>query len=151
MDETIIEKRTTTTPEIIPTLQWVRASDGLIGGVCKGMCDSFGFPVWALRLAWLFLLLWFGTGAFLYIICWIAFPREDKIPEALQGKIFGVCSKLSVKFDLEIGLVRLIAILLLLSSGGLVILAYIVAAMLLSDEPRPSATREERHKKFYSN
>ncbi|MGE0631078.1 MAG: PspC domain-containing protein [Pseudobdellovibrionaceae bacterium] len=137
------------TGEIVPNLMWVRASDGMVGGVCKGLADSFGLPTWALRLAWLFLILWFGTGLLLYIICALSLPREDKIPAAMNGKILGVCAKLSKKLDVEIGVVRFIAICLLLGSAGVALFAYIIGAVVLSEDSKPTSTRSERHSKFY--
>jgi phage shock protein PspC (stress-responsive transcriptional regulator) len=49
----------------------------IIGGVAGGMAETFGLPVWLLRLIWLILLLPGGLpGLVPYIVLWIVLPAR---------------------------------------------------------------------------
>ncbi len=49
----------------------------MVGGVAGGMAAFAGIdPAWV-RIAWLALFFFGGTGILLYIICWIAIPESD--------------------------------------------------------------------------
>jgi phage shock protein C len=47
-----------------------------IAGVCAGLAQYYGWNVTALRIIWLVLILFAGTGGLLYIILWIVMPNE---------------------------------------------------------------------------
>jgi phage shock protein C len=47
-----------------------------IAGVCAGLAQYYGWNVTALRVIWLLLLLFGGTGGLLYLILWIVMPNE---------------------------------------------------------------------------
>lgn len=47
-----------------------------IAGVCAGLAQYYGWNVTALRIIWLLLILFAGTGGLLYIILWIVMPNE---------------------------------------------------------------------------
>jgi phage shock protein C len=47
-----------------------------IAGVCMGLARRFGWNVTLLRIVWLLLFLFAGTGGLLYIILWIIMPSE---------------------------------------------------------------------------
>ncbi len=55
----------------------VRPREGRwIAGVCLGVARHFGWDPVAVRLIWLLLLLFAGTGVLLYVILWIVMPNE---------------------------------------------------------------------------
>ena len=47
-----------------------------IAGVCAGVAQYYGWNVTTIRLLWLLLFLFAGTGGLLYIILWIVMPCE---------------------------------------------------------------------------
>lgn len=53
-------------------------TDKKIGGVCGGLAKFLDINVTIIRVIWLIALLCYGTGLLLYIILWIAVPRENK-------------------------------------------------------------------------
>lgn len=56
--------------------EWVRPRQGRrIGGVCLGVAQHFGWNVTAVRLVWLLLFLFAGTGGLLYLILWVIMPN----------------------------------------------------------------------------
>ncbi|MGZ3722205.1 MAG: PspC domain-containing protein [Bdellovibrionales bacterium] len=120
-------------------MKWVRAKDGAIFGVCKGLARSLDIPVGVFRLLWVASILFFGVGFGLYILLAITLPREDKTVEALDPWILGVCSKIALRSDLEVGIVRFLAICLALLSGGAALVGYIVLYFVL-DEKKPQSS-----------
>ena len=49
----------------------------LVAGVAGGIAETFGFPVWLVRLVWLFLLLPGGLpGLVPYLVLWIILPAR---------------------------------------------------------------------------
>ena len=55
----------------------VRPREGRrIAGVCAGLAEYYGWNLTALRIIWLLLILFAGTGGLLYIILWIVMPNE---------------------------------------------------------------------------
>ena len=53
-----------------------RRDQKVIAGVAAGVANYFGWPVTAVRVLWLLLLLFGGTGGLLYLILWIVIPLE---------------------------------------------------------------------------
>ena len=47
-----------------------------IAGVCAGVAQYYGLNLTAVRLIWLLLFLFAGTGGLLYLILWIVMPNE---------------------------------------------------------------------------
>lgn len=120
-------------------LKWTRSADGAIFGVCKGVARTLDLPVGVLRLIWIASILMFGAGLWLYLALAIALPREDKIEKAKGSMILGVCSKISKRVDLEIGVVRFLAICLTFIGLGTTLIGYIVLYFVLDDKPTASA------------
>lgn len=55
----------------------VRPRQGrMIAGVCAGLAQHFGWSVTMVRLVWVLMLLFAGTGLLLYVILWIVMPNE---------------------------------------------------------------------------
>ena len=56
----------------------VRPREGRrIAGVCAGVAQYYGWNVTAMRLIWLLLFLFGGTGGLLYLILWAVMPNES--------------------------------------------------------------------------
>lgn len=116
--------------EVSPTSQnrlhyrWTRASDGALAGVCKGLADALGIEIWIVRVIWLIAVLWFGTGILLYLILAICLPRVDKLDQALDRKILGVCARIADRYRIEVGLVRTGFVFTALFTFGVAILGY---------------------------
>ena len=51
-------------------------SDRKIGGVCGGLARQNGWDPTVVRLIWLALILFGGTGVLVYIVMWIVVPEE---------------------------------------------------------------------------
>jgi phage shock protein PspC (stress-responsive transcriptional regulator) len=52
-------------------------ADRKIAGVCAGVAQYYGWSPTTVRLLWLLLFLFAGTGGLLYIILWIVMPNES--------------------------------------------------------------------------
>ncbi len=120
-------------------MKWVRAQDGAVLGVCKGLARSLDISVGVFRLLWLISVLFLGAGFWLYILLAISLPREDKTIQALDSKLLGVCAKIAVRTQLEIGIVRFLTICLSLISFGATIVGYVVLYFVL-DNPRTQSS-----------
>lgn len=126
----------------VTNYRWVRASDGALAGVCKGLGQSLGIETWILRVIWLIAILWFGTGVLFYLILAICLPRVDKLDHALDRKLLGVCGRISRKYRIEVGLVRTGMVLLALITFGFAILIYGLGYFFIP-EPELSASRSQ--------
>jgi phage shock protein C len=63
----------------LPERRLVRpVRDRKIAGVCAGVAQYYGWNVTAIRLIWLLLFLFAGTGGLLYFILWIVIPNEGQ-------------------------------------------------------------------------
>ena len=58
----------------------------MLGGVCGGLAEYFGFDPTLVRIAFVLLAIAYGTGVLLYIILWIIMPRR---PEAQGMRVVG--------------------------------------------------------------
>jgi phage shock protein C len=112
-------------------MKWVRAKDGVIFGVAKGIARALDLPIGIVRLLWALSALFFGAGIGIYLLLAISLPREDRMAEALQPWLLGVCAKISRRADMEVGIVRFLTICLSLLSMGATFLAYIVLYFVL--------------------
>lgn len=52
--------------------------DSRIAGVCAGFANYFGVDATLVRIIWLMVVLFGGTGFIAYIVAWIAMPKEDE-------------------------------------------------------------------------
>jgi phage shock protein C len=118
----------------LQSLKWVRAEDGIIGGVCLALARQLKVEVLWVRIIWLLSFLIFGTGALIYLLCVLALPRTDQLDHAMDKKILGVCTRLAQRSDMEVGLIRLLALLFLVSSFGAALIAYVVLHLLLQPQ-----------------
>ncbi len=53
-------------------------ADKKIAGVCGGFAKYFGIDPTLVRIGYVALVLFGGTGVLLYIICALVMPQEDK-------------------------------------------------------------------------
>lgn len=104
--------------------RWTRASDGALAGVCMGLGTALGIETWILRVIWIISALWFGTGFLFYLILAICLPRVDKLDQALDRKLLGVCARIAKRYRIEVGLVRTGFVFLALITFGVAILGY---------------------------
>ena len=112
--------------------KFVRSPEGVLFGVCRGLADGLGLDVVLLRIIWLVALLWFGTGFLFYVILALTLPRADQLDQANDSKLLGVCARISLRYGVEVGLVRAGFVLFTLLSavvGGLLI--YVVGYFLI--------------------
>lgn len=58
----------------------------MLGGVCAGLANYFGMEVTWLRIILLVMVLFFGTGIFLYLALWILIPVARTTAEKLEMK-----------------------------------------------------------------
>lgn len=112
------------TPNLTSNYRWVRSSDGALAGVCAGIAQALGIETWILRVIWIVAILWFGTGILLYLILAVCLPRVDKLDQALDGKLLGVCARIAIRYRVEVGLVRTAFVVLALCTFGAAILGY---------------------------
>ncbi len=117
-------------------MKWKRSEEGVIAGVCSGLADTLDLEVGILRVLLLVAVLFGGFGLFVYLGLAFSLPRADRLDQALDSKILGVCSKLAQRLEIEVGIVRFLALSLCFMSFGGVILAYVVAYFLISDSKK---------------
>ena len=115
-------------------MQWVRSPDGMIAGVCEGLGKQLNVNPWVLRTAWLATVFFYGTGLLFYLIMAYALPRSDKLPAAREKRYLGVCSRLSRKTEMDVGLIRALTIILALCSFGSVMVGYVILYFVLPED-----------------
>jgi phage shock protein C len=54
------------------------ANERVLGGICGGIAEYFNVDPVLVRLLWVFASLLYGAGILLYIIAWIAIPRNPR-------------------------------------------------------------------------
>lgn len=116
---------------------WVRSKDGWLGGVCAGLAKHFGVEVWLMRLIWVISTVLFVPILFYFVLVF-SLPREDKIEDSLRPKLLGVCLKLSKKLNIEVGLMRTLALSSLFISCGIALLVYFLVHMILISQEKQS-------------
>lgn len=124
MKEIVVRERT-----------WVRSENVWLTGVCQGMGERFGIDPNVVRLIWVFSILLFGTGLFLYILLSMVLPREDRLREYDREKFLGVCYRLSRKTGIDLGLIRLLSVISLIASFGTTSLLYFILFFLVDEQP----------------
>ena len=111
--------------------KWTRSSTGILAGVCKGLAHKLSLDVMLVRLVFIFSVIFFGFGLGLYIILAFSFPREDMMAQAYDNRIFGVCSRLALRFHLDVGLVRALFLFLFFAGIGSPFLIYLILYFVL--------------------
>ncbi len=98
--------------------RFVRSNEGSLFGVCAGLSQAFGIDLVTMRIIWVIALLWFGCGLLLYLALAITLPRVDQLDHALDSKLLGVCARISTRYAVEVGIVRLGFLALTVISAG---------------------------------
>jgi len=60
--------------------------DKFLGGVCSGLAHYVGMDIIWMRIIWLILFFFYGTGVLIYILLWILIPSAETTAEKLQMK-----------------------------------------------------------------
>lgn len=115
--------------EFTPIL--TRSPQGWMAGVCAGVAKRLDVPVGLVRLLWIGSIFFLGVGFLFYFICAVCLPLEGFEHRADEPKFLGVCYRLSKRFDLDLGLLRVLAVLVTLGSVGTSLLAYVVIHLLV--------------------
>lgn len=110
---------------------WTRSQDGWIAGVCQGLGERFDINPNVIRLMWVASILFLGFGVFAYLVFTFCLPVEGHEDEGHEPKILGVCYRLAKKMDIDLGLLRVLVVLISISSLGTAILAYIILHFLI--------------------
>lgn len=111
--------------------KWVKSRDGALLGVCKGLAKSLEIPVGLFRVLWLLSILFMGIGLGLYILLAVCLPYEDRTESAMEPMFLGVCAAVSERMQLEVGITRLLALILFFMSLGATIVGYIILYFVL--------------------
>lgn len=111
--------------------QWTRSQDGWIAGVCQGLGERFDINPGVLRFIWSISIFFFGVGVFAYFIFAFCLPVEGSEEKVNQPKILGVCYRLSRIMNVDVGLLRIISILIGLGSLGISALVYILLYFII--------------------
>ena len=86
VDEELFEDETASRKNISSKKLFRDTDDKFLGGVCSGMAHYVGIDVIWMRLLWLILFFFFGTGILVYILLWILVPQAESTAEKLQMK-----------------------------------------------------------------
>lgn len=121
-------------------MRWVRAKDGALFGVCKGLARALDVPIGMFRLLWLISVLFLGAGIGLYLLLAFCLPREDKAAEAEKARVLGVCARIARRTNMEVGIARVLALCLLFLSLGSTLVGYIVLYFILDETPATSVS-----------
>lgn len=86
VDEELFEDEPKYNPKTASKKLFRDSDDKFLGGVCSGLAHYFGMEVIWMRLIWLVLFFFFGTGFLVYILLWILIPQAETTAEKLQMK-----------------------------------------------------------------
>lgn len=114
---------------------WTRSPNGWIAGVCQGIGERLDISPAGVRLLWFLSVWFFGFGIVFYIICAFCLPMQGHEAGAQKPKILGVCYRLSQRFDMDVGLIRILAVIIALGSMGTTLLAYVLIHFLVPPQP----------------
>lgn len=107
------------------------SQDKLIAGVCSGLAKNLSVNPWVIRSLFLALVLFFGISILVYFIAWVVIPKARDVSPKPE-MIFGVCSELAYRFNIDVSLLRIVVVMISLSSMGIAIIAYLLTAIYFS-------------------
>ena len=119
---------------MVPARKWVRSRDGIVAGVCGGLAKRFDVDPWLVRVIWIAAVAAFGTGILFYLLLAVCLPREDRIDAGERKKLLGVCRRVAMRSGTEVGIVRVMAVLLGLASLGSALIVYAILHFTLPGE-----------------
>lgn len=114
--------------------EWVKRGDGWVSGVFEGLGHKTGINPNAFRIMWLISLLLFGSGIFLYLLLVLVLPSEYGFYGYSRPKFLGVCYELSRRFNIDLGITRLLAVGSFILTGGAALLVYFILWIVLPEE-----------------
>jgi len=129
----------TTQQPTAPRLLRRRSSDRVIGGVASGLGDYFNVDPLLIRIGFVGLMVFGGSGIFLYLVAWLLVPDESSgqsIAQRLLGRV-GLGGGLLASLLIVLGAIVLINVLVSVAdrSGGVPALGFallvIVAGALI--------------------
>ena len=123
-------------------------NDRIIGGVCGGISETYDVDVSLVRLLFVVISIFYGTGIIIYITLMLILPKGDdtdkpheikeKTPSKAtiyrlrEGKmVAGICSGFADKQNTDVSLVRLAVVLVTVFSSGIPIILYIVLWIII--------------------
>ncbi len=113
------------------TKKWVRPKNSPIAGVCGAFANALDASPALIRVLWLVAGMFFGTGFFLYAVCWWFLPTEEAQFDPEKSSFLGVCLRISQKTGIELAVVRIAVFLSFFASAGITLFAYFVAHLLI--------------------
>ena len=72
----------------IMTLEWARARDGWLSGICLCLARRLKIPVAMVRIGWILAVFLLGSGLFSYFIFAVSLPLEGDQKKAYQKRFF---------------------------------------------------------------
>lgn len=58
-------------------MKLTRSRNGMIGGVAAGVAQALNLDVTLVRIAFILISIFFGSGLLVYLILWAVIPREE--------------------------------------------------------------------------
>lgn len=114
-----------------PSNPLVRADNGIFGGICAGLAQRFDVPAWAVRVLWLMAIFAWGTGLALYLIAWYCVPKASNQANARQPRFLGVCARVGQALEIDVAVVRILAVFAALASLGTFFIVYLVLHIIV--------------------
>jgi len=115
-----------------------RSDDRILAGVCSGIAERLNVGPWGIRLLWILFMLCWGTGVFAYVLAVFAFPNAEKVNEHQAARVLGVCWRLSQAINIDVGILRFLALFVGIGSLGTFLIVYVVLHLLLPQQPSPN-------------
>ncbi len=85
-EEAAQPKQGTTTTETVRKRLYRNSEDKVFGGVCSGIASYFNLDSVVIRLIWIGLVFFFGTGLLFYFILWAIVPEAVTTAQKLEMK-----------------------------------------------------------------
>lgn len=127
----------------------------VFSGVCAGVANKLNIEPFIVRALFVVSAFFFFVGVIYYLILAISLPKESEVNSAYEPKALGVCSRVAIKFNFDIGLTRSLFALCLLTSAipsfGTTLLIYFILHFVFdhADEvPRPTNNKNYVDVKF---
>lgn len=120
----------------------------IIAGICGGIAETYNIDPTLVRLLFVIISLFYGTGIIIYITLLLIMPKEKEFEDDLEIKpqeknsrkiyrlykgkmIAGVCNGLAEIGHIDVTLLRLIFVLVTLFSSGIAAILYLLLWMFV--------------------
>jgi phage shock protein PspC (stress-responsive transcriptional regulator) len=118
-----------------------RSDDRILAGVCSGIAERLNVGPWGIRLLWILFMLCWGTGVAAYIMAIFSFPNSEKVQEHQAARILGVCWRLSNSLNVDVGILRFLALFVGIGSLGTFLIVYVLLHLILPPPPVTNNTQ----------